>query len=149
MNVETLERAVEDAERRAAALRKLIEAKRELGDEEVARLLGVPNDGNGHANGAQSRRRGVFAGETTAGDQASGIAAEATVRRGREAIREIVRQRPGIWTLRELREAQKRDGSFTSAKATEVAVTRLMALGECRRVGKGRYEFFSTEEAGA
>jgi hypothetical protein len=69
--------------------------------------------------------------------------------RGRDAIRRIVAQRPGLWTLKQLREAQKLDGSFTSPKATEVAVTRLMALGECRRVGKGRYEFFATEEVAA
>ena len=37
----------------------------------------------------------------------------------------------------------KRRGWFTSNKGVDVAVTRLVASHEARRVGKGRYEFFA------
>jgi hypothetical protein len=107
----------DDAERRAAALRKIVEGVRAL---------------NGHAS-----------------DVGVTVAEEATVRvgsrdakpRGRGAVRLIVAERPGVWSLAELREEMKRRGWFTSPKGLEVAVTRLCDAGEARRVAKGRYEF--------
>jgi hypothetical protein len=146
MDVGTVRQAMEATERRAAALRKLMEAAEELGPDGIAELLSVPYAANGHANGTDpaNATNDVEKEDVPLGSENGGKPP-----RGRDAIRRIVRPRPGVWLLKDLREAQKRDGTFTSNKATEVAVTRLEALGECRRVGKGRYEFFATEEAGA
>jgi hypothetical protein len=66
--------------------------------------------------------------------------------RGREAIRLIVRERPGIWTLAQLREELKRQGWFTSNKAVEVAAKRLRQNGEARFVRPGVYEFPTDQE---
>ena len=124
--VAKLERRAEDAEREAVRLRKMVELAREHGDDglsELVALLGSdePN-GNGNTNGHAPALR-------------------AKTPRGREAIRQIVRERPGVWTLAELRaELQRRDW-FTSGKGVEVAVVRMCDAGECRRDGKGRYVF--------
>jgi hypothetical protein len=61
--------------------------------------------------------------------------------RGREAIRVVVSERPGIWTLAQIREELKRHGWFTSNKAVEVAAKRLRQNGEARFVRPGVYEF--------
>jgi hypothetical protein len=68
--------------------------------------------------------------------------------RGREAVRRIVAERPGMWSLAELREEMKRRGWFSSAKGLDVAVTRLCVTGEARRVDKGRYQFPPATEVG-
>jgi hypothetical protein len=129
--VTMIEREAEEAERRAAAFRKIAEAARDLGDEGLAHirnLVELPNENgsNGHV----------------ADEPKASPAPAADMPRGREAVRRIVSKRPGIWTLADLREEMKRLGWFTSAKAVEVAVTRLCDLDrEGRRVGKGRYLF--------
>ncbi len=92
--VTSLEERAAAMERDAGAMRKLVEAARELGED-----------------------------------------------RGREAVRLIVRERPGIWALVDLRAEMKRRGWFTSNKGVDVAVSRLVGSGEARHVGKGRYEF--------
>lgn len=70
--------------------------------------------------------------------------------RGREAIRLVVSDRPGIWTLAEIREELKRHGWFTSNKAVEVAAKRLRQNNEARFVRPGVYEFgVETEERDA
>lgn len=61
--------------------------------------------------------------------------------RGREAIRLVVGERPGIWTLAEIREELKRHGWFTSNKAVEVAAKRLRQNNEARFIRPGVYEF--------
>ena len=65
--------------------------------------------------------------------------------RGRAAIRVVVSERPGIWTLAELREELKQRGWFTSNKAVEVAAKRLRVGGEARFVRPGVYEFPADE----
>ena len=81
--------------------------------------------GNGHTNGA---------------GHVEPLVAEREPR-GRKAIRTIVAERPGLWSLADLREEMKRRGWFTSPKAVEVAVTRLCQRGEARKAGTGLYEF--------
>ncbi len=130
--VGTLEQQAEALERDAAAVRKLVDAARDLGGERVATLLAPMLTRNGDGNVAS----------------ASAVANDATenIPRGREAIRLIVRERPGLWTLAKLRAEMKRRGWFTSNKSVDVAVMRLTASGEARRVGRGRYEFFASGE---
>lgn len=129
--VGTLEREAEAMEHAAAAYRKLIEATRDLGEERVAAILAPMvngSNGNGHA-------------EPVAPTGAEDISEDGP--RGREALRLIVHERPGLWTLADLRAEMKRRGWFTSNKGVDVAVTRLVASGEARRAGRGRYEFFA------
>ena len=132
--VGTLEQQAQALERDAAAMRKLIDAARDLGEERVAALLApmLSRNGNGRAAPAP----------VTASDLPEDVP------RGREAVRLIVRERPGLWTLADLREEMKRRGWFASNKGVDVAVTRLVAGGKARRVGKGRYEFFGPAPEG-
>ncbi len=133
--MEDLEQHAEGLEREAAAVRKLIEATQQLGGERVAALLTSTNgNGNGHSEVP----------EPLTLDEISEDAP-----RGREAIRRIVQERPGVWTLANIRAEMKRRGWFTSNKGVDVAVTRLAASGEARRVGKGRYAFPAPEERDA
>jgi hypothetical protein len=137
--VGTLEEQAQTLERDAAAMRKLVDATRDLGEERVAALLAlVVRNGNdvGNGNGHTQHESLVL----TPSDPPEGLP------RGREAIRLIVRERPGLWTLRDLRAEMKRRGWFTSNKGVDVAVTRLVASGEAMRVGKGRYEFSAPED---
>ena len=119
----TLEREAEAAERRAVALRKFLEVARELGDEGLAEVLAfvIPAapelNGNGHKT-------------------------EPEAPSGRRALRIIVGERAGVWTLAELRDAMIERGWYTSDKGVEAAAARLCRLnGEGRRIGKGRYVF--------
>jgi hypothetical protein len=129
----------EAAERRANAYRSLIKVANDLGEEGVAEALALlQTSENGH-------------------DKTIQVAAEIiddptpSRPRGREAIRLIVHQRPGLWKLADLRAEMKQRGWFTSPKAVEVAVMRLCESGEAERRGKGLYEFGvpSREEAEA
>ncbi len=133
-----LEQQAEDREREASALRKLAEATRDLGEERVAAILAplLNGNGNGHAGQGFVLPPPVLA----PSEPREGLP------RGREAVRLIVRERPGVWALSDLRAEMKRRGWFTSNKGLDVAVTRLAASGEARRVGKGRYEFFGPGE---
>lgn len=130
-------------ERDALALRKLVEAAEELGEERVRALLAPHLNGNGNGTNGHSAEP-LFVAEPEP-------APEEDVPRGREAVRLIVHARPGLWTLTDLRAEMKRCGFFTSNKGVDVAVTRMVRSGEARRVGKGRYEFFApaTEERDA
>ena len=136
--VGTLEQQAEALERDAAAMRKLIDAARDLGEERVAALLApmLARNGNGNGNGSGHAASAPVAAPDPPDE----------IPRGREAVRLIVRDRPGVWTLRDLRAEMKRRGWFTSNKGLDVAVTRLAASKEARRVGKGRYEFGSPDE---
>jgi len=64
--------------------------------------------------------------------------------RGRVAVREIVRERPGMWALKDLIAEFDRRGWLVSPKAVEVAVHRLVNNGEARRLRLGVYEFPAT-----
>jgi hypothetical protein len=65
--------------------------------------------------------------------------------RGREAVRIITTERPGIWALKDLTAEVIRRGWAKNTKSVEVAVHRLTNAGEARRVGTGRYEFPAPE----
>ncbi len=104
------------ARKRADALTKIIEGVREL---------------NGHAS---SIALPLFEPEPQ-------YPVDENAPRGREAVRRVIEDRPGVWTLVELVEALRGRGWLKNRKATEVAVHRLLAAGEARRVGHGVYEF--------
>jgi hypothetical protein len=132
--VGTLEQQAEAMERDAAAVRKLVDAARDLGEDRVAALLAPMLSPRGNGNGHTAHAPFVVPEPPE------------DVPRGREAIRMIVRERPGVWTLHDLRGEMKRRGWFTSSKGLDVAVTRLAASGEAQRVGRGRYKFFAGGE---
>jgi hypothetical protein len=60
---------------------------------------------------------------------------------GRAAVREIVGERPGLWSLRDITNEAVRRGWATNRKPIEVAVHRMTKAGEARRVSHGRYRF--------
>lgn len=125
--IESLEQEATDLERQAAAIRKLIEAASDLGDERVVALLKSTINGNG--------------------DGGAGFDDALEDRpRGRTAIRLIVHEQPGHWTLAGLRAEMKRRGWYSSNKGVAVAVGRLAKKGEARRVGKGEYVFGLSQE---
>ena len=124
--LERIERQAEEASRQADRLTKIATLVRELGDDGLEELLAVleaekPKNGNGK-NGHGPK--------------------PADEPRGREAVRLIVRERPGMWTFRELKEEMLRRGWFTSDTGLEAAAKRLCRVNkEGRHVGKGRYVF--------
>ena len=133
--VAKLQERAEAAEREAARLRKIAELVGELGEDGIAELVALVGsddstngNGNDHKNG-------------------NGHGAESTIRppRGREAGRQIVRERPGIWTLSQLRAEMERRGWPYSQKGLEVAAWRLCNVdGEGRWLARGQYEFPAT-----
>lgn len=122
--VATLRERAEDAERQAERFRQMAEFAEKLGDEGLAEFVamiessGIEANGNGNDHEMAEK-----------------------VPRGREAVRSIVSERPGIWTLKDLRAEMERREWFTSRKGLEVAASRLCADGEGRRIGRGRYMF--------
>lgn len=127
--MERLEQQAADAEQRAARLRRMVELAQELGADGLAEfidLLGSDKPGmNGNHDGKANGHEAV---------------AE-RVPRGREAVRQVVAERPGLWTLSQIVEEMTLRGWFTSRKGAEVAVSRMLADGEGRRERKGVYEF--------
>ena len=123
-----LEQEAEVANRKAARLNRIVELARELGDEGLSELtewireessVSGSKNGNGHA-----------------------AVDDPDAPRGRKAVRIIVRERPGLWTLAELREEMQRRGWYTSASGLEAATKRLCDINhEGRHLGPGRYEF--------
>jgi hypothetical protein len=122
-----LRQRAEAAQNEADRLTKMVELADQLGDEglaELVALVGSDEATNGNGNGHKAKP------------------ADPTAPRGREAVRIIVRDRPGIWTLAQLRAEMERRGWFTSAKGLEAAAKRLCDLdGEGKRAGRGRYVF--------
>lgn len=139
--IDDLEQHAEALEREAVAVRKLIEATQELGHERVETLLMAASDHtNGHAKGGGNGNGHSQVPEPLTLDEIPEDAPQ-----GREAIRRVVHERPGVWTLADLRAELKRRGWFASNKGVDVAVARLTQGGEARRVGKGRYVFPAPE----
>lgn len=60
---------------------------------------------------------------------------------GRAAVREVVSKRSGLWALREVVDEVLRRGWASDRKPVEVAVHRMTATGEARRVRHGVYWF--------
>jgi hypothetical protein len=126
-----LQEQAAEATRQAERLNKMVELARELGDEGLAELVALvgPQAGKTNRNGN---------GHTP-------VATDAP--RGREAVRRIVRERPGIWTLADLRAEMEKRGWFTSRSGLEAAAKRLCDVnGEGRRLGPGRYMFPADHE---
>ena len=133
--VDRLRERAEEAQRQAERLQKMVELAQGLGDEGLRELVtlltaeehSLPHtngNGNGNGNGHKPPQ------------------AKTGAPRGRDAVRLIVRRRPGVWTLTELRAEMEREGWYTSASGLEAAAKRLCDKnGEGRRVGRGRYVF--------
>jgi hypothetical protein len=109
-----------------------------LGDERLRVLLAPVLNGNDDGRGHDSAEVTVTAPHDPP--------ARGDGPRGREGVRLIVGERPGVWTLADLRAEMKRRGWYTSDKAVAVAVTRMCAKGEARHAGTGRYEFPAPDE---
>jgi hypothetical protein len=122
-----------DAERNIAEAERVAELWREIAE--------VLKRTNGHASEVQRVTRVSLS--DTAVNHSEGKP------RGREAVRNIVADRQGVWTISELKEEMLRRGWFTSQKGLEVAITRLCNSKEARRVGRGRYDFSTNREGDA
>jgi hypothetical protein len=113
------EAEAESFERKARALRQIIEGVKALNGDAAALLGPAPS-----ANGAA---------ETAVGP------------RGLAAVRLIVADRPGTWKLRDLKRAAKERGFPISENGVEKAVGRMTQTGEAKRMGYGRYRFKGRE----
>jgi len=129
------EREAARFEQKAHALRQMIEAVRVLNGD-AARLFGVT-----------TATPGVNQYSTEVGP------------RGRDAVRRITSQRPGVWLVRDIKRINRENGWPSSDSSMETAVARLAAAGEAEKVSgkKGMYRFgaeapseaVTTEEGGA
>ncbi len=124
--LERLERQAEEASRQADRLEKIVALARELGDDGLTELVALLGSEAPAANGNGNGHKAVKSGGP----------------RGRAAVRQIVRERPGVWTLTELRAEMVARGWFTTATGLEAAAKRLCDInGEGKRDGRGRYVF--------
>jgi hypothetical protein len=64
--------------------------------------------------------------------------------RGRDAVRRIVAERPGVWKVRDIKRISASRGWPSPPSALETAVQRLERDGEATRLGKGVYRFGTT-----
>ncbi len=129
LSLDDVERQLANAERIAGALRKIAEGLRELNGHAADVLVPISEP---TAELDQGEREGVLIWPSQKIGQP----------RGREAVRVIVAERPGLWSLSEIVEEMKERDWFTSRKGAEVAVARLIAKGEAARTSKkGVYRF--------
>ena len=112
------EREASSHERKARALRQIIEGVRTLNGD-AARLFGID--------------------ALMAASSLSEEPAEAP--RGRAAVRRIVAERPGPWKVIEIKRQIQMRGWPYSASGVEAACRRLVADGEAERITKGVYRF--------
>jgi hypothetical protein len=132
-----LKQQAEDARTLSARRDLAVELGEALGEDGLAELVAA-------LNGTQPNRNGTRNGNGTSAKASS------EQPRGRDAVRIIVRERPGLWTLAQIQAALKDRGWFTSAKAAEAAAKRLCDInGEGRRIGPGRYVFPPDHEEAA
>ena len=118
---------------------KLAEAEREAG-EVAARVeaLRLITEGLRRLNGHAAElfpSTGLFGEPTIAGSASKAHPV------GREAVRRIVKERPGLWSLRDIVTEAVNRGWATDRKPIEVAVHRLCGDGAMRRVRQGLYMF--------
>ncbi len=113
------EREAARFEQKAQALRQMVEAVRVLNGD-AARLFG-----------ATASTPVVNQYSTEAGP------------RGREAVRRITAERPGVWLIRDIKRINRENGWPSSDSSMETAVARLAASGEAVKVPgrKGAYRF--------
>jgi hypothetical protein len=139
-----LGRHIEEEERRVAALRKIFEGARELGEEGERQLRSIVET-NGSTNGNSSS---PSQDEETEFTPPFRLTEERIDRppRGRKALMLIMQERPGIWRLAELRAEMHARGWFTSSKGVEVGMHRLSKDGLVRRISKGRYLYQTEQE---
>ncbi len=109
--LDRIEQQAQEAAETAARMERMAKVVRELGEDGLAELLvlvtangnGAKENGNGNGHAAPAGR----------------------VPKGREAVRIIVRERPGIWTYQEIRAEMERRGWFTTDNGLEAAAKRL------------------------
>jgi hypothetical protein len=115
------EREAETYEQKARALRQMIDAVRVLNGD-AARLFAVPV-----AVAESGTRTNQYAPDEGP--------------RGRDAVRRIVSERPGIWRVADIKSEVRRRGWPSSGAAIETAIKRLNSDGEAVWVGRGAYRF--------
>jgi hypothetical protein len=118
------EREAERFEAKARALRQMVESVQVL---------------NGDAN------RILGLGEISRTNQYS----TAEGPRGRDAVRRITSERPGIWRVADIKKVNRERGWPSNDTALETAVVRLAANGEAVKIKKGTYSFGADAPDGA
>ena len=114
------EREAEVFERKAHALRQLIESVRVLNGD-AARLFALP----------ETRPVGANQYPTGKGP------------RGRDAVRAIVATRPGRWLIKDIKRVNRDNGWPSDDNGIETAVIRMAKAGECVKIPgrRGYYDF--------
>lgn len=120
-----MEQEAEALERRADAIRQIVSGIRALNGEVSLTLFNNPGR-DSHENGPRSNGNGHETGEDGP--------------RGREAVRLIMAERPGNWTIKRIKATIKERGWPSSPKAIETAVHRLHRDGTVIWVRKGVYK---------
>ncbi len=116
------EQEAEDHERKARALRQIIEGVRSLNGD-ASRLFNVDA-----ANGSGRKRTNQYSPDDGP--------------RGREAVRLIVAARPdGLWKTSEIKAEVARRGWPSSAAGIDTAIKRMEIAGEAKREDTGLYRF--------
>jgi hypothetical protein len=113
------EREADSFERKAHALRQLIESVRVLNGD-AARLFALSDD-------------------DPSADPPPKPDAEGP--RGREAVRAIIAGRPGAWLVRDLKRINRENGWPSDDAGIETAVIRMARAGECIKI-KGKRGFY-------
>jgi len=119
-----LEAEAESLERKAKALRQVVEGIKALNGDATAILLGP----------AFANKASVIVPAHHARTVTGGVS-------GREAVRRIVADQPGVWKVADLRKEAERRGYGVTTMGIEKAVRRMMETGEGQKVGYGRYRF--------
>ena len=113
------EREAQEHERKAHALRQIIEGVRALNGD-AGRLFGF------------TPKPAVVAPERYRSDDGP---------RGRDAVRRIAAERPGTWKVKDMKAEIIARGWPDPGTGTEAAMKRLAASGEATKVGQGLYRF--------
>lgn len=67
--------------------------------------------------------------------------------RGRDAVRRIVTERPGVWKVKEMKDEILSRGWPDPGTGTEAAMKRMAASGELVKLGQGMYRFDAPGES--
>jgi hypothetical protein len=121
-----LEQAAKEHERKARALRQIIEGVRALNGDAV-RLLSNETEGGADRVNQYKPEDGP---------------------RGREAVRQIVAERPGIWRVADIKREVQLRGWPSPMTAIDTAVARMAAAGEAEKIPgrKGLYKFGRSDQ---